>query len=94
MSNIQGLGNTPNIQRLQPTAKAAAAYAAEKPTSPAGDQVNISGDVRTQMLAKLKSAGDVRTDKVADIRAQIEAGTYETPDKIDAAIDKLFDDLV
>jgi negative regulator of flagellin synthesis FlgM len=45
------------------------------------------------MLSKLKASGDVRLDKVNDIRAQIEAGTYETPEKIDGAISKLLDDL-
>ena len=93
MSNIQGLGNTPNVQRLQPTAKPAAATSAAAPAK-TGDRVELSADVRTAMLAKLKSAGDVRTDKVASIKAQIEAGTYETPEKMDAAIDQLLDDLV
>ena len=93
MSNIEGLGQTGPIQRLQPT-KPAAKTAEAGPAAAADrrDRVELSG-VRATMLSKLKASGDVRLDKVNDIRAQIEAGTYETPEKMDAAIDKLLDDL-
>ena len=35
----------------------------------------------------------VRTELVARIRAQIKAGTYETPQRMQAAIEKLLEDL-
>jgi hypothetical protein len=35
----------------------------------------------------------VRTDLVGRVRREIAAGTYETPDKIDSAIDGLTRDL-
>jgi anti-sigma28 factor (negative regulator of flagellin synthesis) len=57
---------------------------------PAADKLELSGV--SHLLSKLKT-NDIRTDKVASVRAQIEAGTYETEDKLDAATDRLLDDL-
>lgn len=92
MTNINGLGNTNSVHRLS----AAKGYRQEKVAESAGvrrgeDRVEISATV-ARLLEKLR-AGDIRTEKVESIRSQIEAGTYETDDKIDGAIDKLLDDL-
>ncbi len=60
---------------------------------PMSDRVELSG--MSGLLETLKTGGDVRTDKVASIKAQIEAGTYPDDDeKLDAAADKLLDDLL
>jgi negative regulator of flagellin synthesis FlgM len=59
---------------------------------PASDRVELSG--MSNLLKTLKAGGDFRADKVAAIKQQIEAGTYETDDKLDAAADKLLDDLL
>jgi anti-sigma28 factor (negative regulator of flagellin synthesis) len=57
----------------------------------AGDRLELSGV--SHMLAALKS-GDVRTDKIAQIRQQIQTGTYDADGKkLDAAADKLLDEL-
>lgn len=47
-----------------------------------------------QLLGKLATLPDVRIDKVAEIRAQIEAGTYETQEKLDIAVQRAVDDLL
>ncbi len=90
MSNINGIGPTQNINPAQPTRPAA------KTTAPAQDRATQTDRVELSnvnaLLTKLKS-NDVRTDMVAQIKSQIDAGTYETDDKIDGAIDKLMDDL-
>jgi anti-sigma28 factor (negative regulator of flagellin synthesis) len=57
---------------------------------PATDKLELSGV--SHLLSKLKT-NDIRTDKVAGVRAQIEAGTYESEDKLDAATSRLLDDL-
>jgi anti-sigma28 factor (negative regulator of flagellin synthesis) len=41
----------------------------------------------------LKAGSDIRADKVATIRQQLQAGTYETSAKLDAAIERLMDNL-
>ncbi len=55
------------------------------------DQVEVSS-VATY-LSKLSQLPPIRRELVASVRAQIEAGTYETPEKIDAAIGELVRDL-
>ena len=47
----------------------------------------------SHLLKALKN-NDVRTEKVAAIKAEIEAGTYETDAKMDAAVDRMLDDLL
>ncbi len=93
MSSINPLqGNRP----VQATALVNAAQQAQlnpidqpAPTR-AADRLELSG--LSPLLQKAK-VEDVRTDKVADVRQQIASGTYETPEKVDAAIDRLLDEL-
>ena len=59
---------------------------------PATDRLELSGV--SHLLKALKSNSDVRTDKVAEIKAQLEAGTYEDEKKFDVAVDRLLDDLL
>ena len=56
----------------------------------ATDRVELSG--MSHLAAALKK-NDIRADKVAQIKAQIAAGKYETDKKLDGALDGLLDDL-
>lgn len=56
-----------------------------------GDQVEVSQTAH--LLAKMAELPDVRQDLVNQVRAQIDAGTYETPEKIQAAVEALAEDL-
>ncbi len=89
MASINGIHSAYPPSLLGRTAPAAPAAPAS-PGAPA-DRVELSGV--QSFLSTLKS-NDVRTDKVAEIKAAIEAGTYESDDKLDVAIDRLLDDLV
>jgi negative regulator of flagellin synthesis FlgM len=96
MSSINNVGgNSPvyTVNRTAPKAPAAATNGAEasRPTRGA-DKLELSG--ASQFLAALKTGGDVRADKVADIKAQIASGKYETDAKLDAATDKLLKELL
>ena len=42
---------------------------------------------------KARLLPEVRADLVERVRAEIEAGDYETPERLDAAIDGMLDDL-
>ena len=91
MSQINNVGASASVQRIiaNPIQKQVPADAA--PQLRATDKLELSGS--SHLLAALKS-NDVRTDKVADIRSQIEAGTYDADgSKMDGAIDKLLDEL-
>jgi anti-sigma28 factor (negative regulator of flagellin synthesis) len=90
MSSINGIGSNSPVQKIvqQPIQKQTPADPPKQ--LPTVDKLELSG--MSHLLKALKS-NDVRTDKIADIRAQIEAGTYETDDKLDVASDRLLDDL-
>lgn len=55
------------------------------------DRVEFSSQV--QYLVELRNGGPVRMELVNRIRSEIERGTYETPEKLEAAIDELLSDL-
>ncbi len=55
------------------------------------DRVEISE--MGQMLSTLEPETDIRVDKVTEIREAILNGTYETPEKIDITVDRLWDKL-
>lgn len=91
MSSINGVGPNSPVQKIlqQPISRQ---VPADPPRQlPIVDKVELSGV--SHLLEALKR-NDIRVEKVAAIRQQIEAGTYETEDKLDAAIDKLLDDLL
>ena len=91
MSGINSIGpNTPIQKTLTQPVQKQVATNAPKQLKLTADRVEIAKV--NQLLATMK-ANDVRTEKVAAIRAQIEAGTYVTEAKLDAAIDRLMDDL-
>ena len=55
------------------------------------DQLDISPEA--DMISRLRDVPDIRADRVAEIRHQIEAGTYETSEKLDIAVGRLLDEL-
>ncbi len=60
---------------------------AERP----GDRVEVSEHAR--LLDRLRQLPEVRTELIERFRQEIAAGTYLTPEKIDAAIERLLQDL-
>jgi negative regulator of flagellin synthesis FlgM len=46
-----------------------------------------------QMLDGIAQLPDIRHEKVAEIRQQIADGAYETPEKLDVALDRLLDEF-
>jgi anti-sigma28 factor (negative regulator of flagellin synthesis) len=55
------------------------------------DQLEISAEA--QLLSSTQSADGVRADRVADIRTQIADGSYDTPEKLDAALSRMFEEF-
>ena len=56
-----------------------------------GDRVTISPAAEAA-IQQAESAG-IRQDVVSRVRAEIAAGTYETPAKLDAALSRLLDEI-
>lgn len=56
-----------------------------------GDQLDISPAAEAAVQAA--ESGQFRADLVARVRSEIAAGSYETPEKFDAALDKLLNEI-
>ena len=51
------------------------------------DQLDISAEAQI-----MQSQGGIRADRVANIRAEIASGQYETPEKINSAVERMLDE--
>ena len=91
MSSINHIGGPSPLQRVtaNPIQKQVGVDAPKQ--MPATDKLELSG---ASHLLKSLQKNDIRTDKVAEIKAQIEAGTYDDEKKLDVAVDRLLDDLL
>ncbi len=88
VSSISGLPTVTPVSRAKQLAEQARAEVAHQ--SPQ-DAVEIS-DVGT-FLAKLGELPDMRLDMIAKVRAEIEAGTYETAERLDVTVTRLLEEL-
>jgi negative regulator of flagellin synthesis FlgM len=77
--------NAPHANRLAQPATPA------RPSADTADTVEISS--QADAASRLSEIPDIRHDRVAAIKAQIQAGTYETADKLDAALEALLDEI-
>jgi anti-sigma28 factor (negative regulator of flagellin synthesis) len=58
---------------------------------PAVDQIDISPEA--ELVSRINDLPEVRADRIAEIRHQIEAGIYETDDKLNVAVGRLLDEI-
>ena len=81
VSGVQG------PQPVQPNRAAGVdkTQAAEKPVRADGAEISLEA----MLLEKLRRVPEIRQDKVDALRQQIADGTYETPERLDAAVEKL-----
>lgn len=93
MSEIYGVNGTqqtiPQL-RIRRVVQETPALTSREAGLPA-DRVEIS-EMAT-FMGKLRSMSDIRHNLVERIRAEIEAGTYETPERINATIEILLDEF-
>jgi negative regulator of flagellin synthesis FlgM len=89
---IQGPANLHGAQAIHGPHRVNAT-APQQPNDPiqSADQLDISAEA--EMISRIRDVPDIRADRVAEIRQQIEAGTYETEDKLEMAVGRLFDEL-
>lgn len=86
---VRGLGSvgaSVPISRAQPTTTPAETVAG--PSSPQ-DQVEISEVGR--MLEGASRTPGIREQRLAQIKAAIESGTYDTPEKLELALGRMID---
>lgn len=83
MHGPQSIGAPHGVKSAQPTTRPEAAQIA--------DEVEISDAAR--LVEQVHQMPDIREDRVAAVRQQIAAGTYETDDKLNAALERLLDEI-
>ncbi|MCE9619542.1 MAG: flagellar biosynthesis anti-sigma factor FlgM [Planctomycetes bacterium] len=87
INSLQGGSVPASIQRAQIDAPAAAT----PKRAEIHDRVEISEHARH--LEKLRQTPDVRQAKIDAARTEIAQGTYETPDRLRAALLRLLDEI-
>lgn len=65
---------------------AAAAYSTR-----GADQLDISP--QAELLSRMRDIPEIRVDRVMELREAIESGDYETPEKLDLALERLLDEI-
>ena len=91
MSEVSGIGDTnpaPSVTRRAPVAGQRPDRADYRTSA---DAVEIS-EVGA-MLARLRELPHIRTELVERVRAQIDAGTYETPERLDKTVERILEEL-
>ena len=86
-SNVHGPHgvNGPHFNRTN------GAQADQSAVSAPADQIEISPAAEAAIQAA--EGGEIRADLVARVRSEIAAGTYESPEKLDGALNRLLDEI-
>jgi len=97
MSNVDQIASGQFQPRLTPVGAPASGARLNGTTTSApqrngdADSVNLSSEAR--LLDALRENDVIRTDLIERVRAEIEAGTYETEERLSAAADAIADEL-
>ncbi|MCA9155884.1 MAG: flagellar biosynthesis anti-sigma factor FlgM [Pirellulaceae bacterium] len=90
--HIHGLSHVHGPQTINAPHRAAAAQPTQTSNYLTGaDQLDISYEA--DLVSRVHELPDIREDRVAQIRAAIESGQYETDDKLEVAVGRLFDEI-
>jgi methylmalonyl-CoA mutase cobalamin-binding subunit len=61
--------------------------------SHAGAESACHEETRERHLVRLRAMPDVRPDRVSQLKAMIAAGTFDTEHRLEAAIDRMLEEL-
>jgi len=93
---VQGPGSLQRSVPISPVETAGKSGGAAKPQTPASarptDAVEISS--AGQLLDKLSKSPEVRAERLAQIKASIASGDYDSDDKLEAALMSLLQSIV
>jgi negative regulator of flagellin synthesis FlgM len=93
---IHGIHGTQPVNAPQPVESAPASEATDQVQ--AADQLEISQEAEmasqaADLVEHAKQLPEIRAEQVADIKAAIESGSYETEEKINIAVERLLDEI-
>ena len=96
INNISNIDRTHGIQRAK-FDNAAKPASAEVENKPIEDEIEISTTARhlsaTSEVSHTAESGEIRYDLVNRLREEIANGTYDTPQRFDAAMERLLSRL-
>ena len=90
MVNVSGIQGPKGPQAIEATGAVSRKSPIRRPHQ-VTDTVEISTAAKLAM--KVREIPDVRAELVARVKEQIAVGTYETPERIEAAADRLLTEL-
>jgi negative regulator of flagellin synthesis FlgM len=64
-----------------------------QPTQYASPSDELALSPEALLLDRVRDLPEIRADRVQQVRAQLAAGTYETGEKLNAALDRLLDEI-
>ncbi len=76
--------NPPHTSRVSQAAETTS-------SAPIQDELQISN--AGMLMEQIGNIPSIRQDRVAEIRQQIANGLYETPEKLDVALERLLDEI-
>ena len=89
---VNGPGSIPSTSPIRTPAPATPSPG-KVVQKPATTTDNIEISAAGQMLDKLQQSPEVRAERLAQIKAAIDAGEYETPAKLEAALERMINEI-
>ena len=90
VSGASAAGGPLPIRTTRPATNEAKPITSSKPVSPQ-DELEISSAAR--MMDSLNQGPDVRAERLGESKAAIDQGKDETPEKLEAALGRMLDEL-
>ena len=89
---IYGIGSLHGAQAIHGPHRTSAPQPAPQSDTWLGvDELELSQEAET--VSRVQDLPDLRADRVAQIRAEIASGVYETPEKLEIAVGRLLDEI-
>jgi len=90
---VNGIGPVNGGQPVQRTSQSAAAQAAETRSTAPRDELEISS-ASSVSASEVDLQAEFRAQRIAQIQQEVTAGTYETQEKLEVAVDRLMESLM
>jgi negative regulator of flagellin synthesis FlgM len=88
---VNGPSSVHGIQSLHGPHPLRAPHTSQRVAPSSGDRLDISA--AGQLASQLADVPEIRGELVARVKSQIAAGTYETPERLEKAVGRLFDEI-
>lgn len=92
--DVSGLGSVQGsspVRSTNPAGPSAAANAAKPQSAIPAPQDEVQISAAGQMMDRLSDAPEVRAERIAQIKEAIENGDYDTDEKLEAALSRMFE---